>query len=705
MKCVALIRNQIVSVVLIVRHLFPYVIALLLLCPWQVAAQTNLADSLQNRLQVLDEEEEKALVLLELLIEMRGNNAQQALSYGQQALRLSRDLGNDSLEAETYLELGYTHRMLDEFAQASDYYQRSEKLFESAGFQERRAQVLLSLGVVEYFQSRYKEALQYYYGSLDLYETAGDTVGIARALNNIGTTYQMMGKYEDALRYFEQSLELAEYLHHVQGIAFLSNNIGVIYLRKGNYNHAIRNFRLALKMNERIGNPAAIANNLKNIGMIYLKMGVYLKALEYNQEALEIEQRDGLKGAYLGTHNNMGRIYASMGKPEEALGQFELGMKLSEEIGNAEGVKNAAEGLADLYQERGEYDQAYHYYRLFREMQDSIIDIELSEEVSKLRLAYEMERKEKELERLKKNTAESQLALTEREASIQSQRLIIGLASGGGLLLLVLVLLLFNRNQLRKRANEDLQVEVLERKRAEERLQDTNKELNTLMYKSSHDLKSPLASAIGLTNVAQMEVTDPEGLKYIDMIQDRMQYLDSMLSNLISTSRMRQGKIELQVVDFAALLKRILVSINQMHGFDTIQITSELNLSNVFKSDLGILTTVFQNILTNAIKYQDGDKQHRFCHVSVDSIESGVEVRITDNGIGIDQSVKDKAFEMFYRASNTSEGSGLGLYIVMSSVKKIRGTLKLESDKGKGTTIIMRLPVLEQAAPRPTLIE
>ena len=110
---------------------------------------------------------------------------------------------------------------------------------------------------------------------------------------------------------------------------------------------------------------------------------------------------------------------------------------------------------------------------------------------------------------------------------------------------------------------------------------------------------------------------------------------------------------------------------------------------------------MFQNILTNAVKYQDPEKDHRYCHISIDPVHNGIEVRITDNGIGIEQEVKDKAFEMFYRANNTSEGSGLGLYIVMSSVKKVRGTLKLESEKGQGTTIILRFPELEPSKGKP----
>jgi signal transduction histidine kinase len=98
------------------------------------------------------------------------------------------------------------------------------------------------------------------------------------------------------------------------------------------------------------------------------------------------------------------------------------------------------------------------------------------------------------------------------------------------------------------------------------------------------------------------------------------------------------------------------------------------------------LKIIFSNLISNAIKYQDLGKPESYLLITVSVTPSHVRLSFTDNGVGIDQAYQEQIFDMFVRASEQSEGSGLGLYIVKQAVSVMQGSLQLESKLGTGTT-------------------
>lgn len=101
---------------------------------------------------------------------------------------------------------------------------------------------------------------------------------------------------------------------------------------------------------------------------------------------------------------------------------------------------------------------------------------------------------------------------------------------------------------------------------------------------------------------------------------------------------------------------------------------------------------VFNNILSNAVRYRDPWKEDSFIHIQIESGYTQAKIKFTDNGIGIGEEYLDKVFKMFFRASADSKGSGLGLYIVRGAVEKLGGTISVTSQLGSGTTFEIILP-------------
>ena len=120
-----------------------------------------------------------------------------------------------------------------------------------------------------------------------------------------------------------------------------------------------------------------------------------------------------------------------------------------------------------------------------------------------------------------------------------------------------------------------------------------------------------------------------------------------------------------------------------------------INIS--FFCDKELLTSIFQNLLDNAIKYRT---ESSYVKISVKDEDKGVEIKVEDNGIGIPKSIHEKVFDMFFRANLSSKGSGLGLYLVKTSVEKLGGKMQLLSQENKGTCIIVLLPSLEKKSKR-----
>ncbi len=112
----------------------------------------------------------------------------------------------------------------------------------------------------------------------------------------------------------------------------------------------------------------------------------------------------------------------------------------------------------------------------------------------------------------------------------------------------------------------------------------------------------------------------------------------------------------------------------------------------VLPSDAMRLKIVLNNLMNNAIKYHDYNKESRYIRISTSPSEHGMKFSVCDNGMGIPLEHHDKVFNMFYRASDKSKGSGLGLYIVKESLGQLGGTVSLKSTLGEGSTFTILIP-------------
>ncbi|MEP2669948.1 MAG: HAMP domain-containing sensor histidine kinase [Cyclobacteriaceae bacterium] len=231
---------------------------------------------------------------------------------------------------------------------------------------------------------------------------------------------------------------------------------------------------------------------------------------------------------------------------------------------------------------------------------------------------------------------------------------------------------------------------LLEDERA--RLSKANKELDSFLYTTSHDLRSPIASILGLTNLAKYEVKDQKATEYITKIENRTKKLDKVISDILLLAKTIKSEIELTHVDFNALIKNSISDGKYRQGSEGISIQYQPHPNNTLLSDSGQLKIVFDNLIANAIKYHNTDQVNPFIKITFTKSSKEVIITIEDNGEGIAKEAQSKIFNMFYRASLKAEGTGLGLYLVKEALLKLNGTIELVSAENIGSVFTIKLP-------------
>lgn len=234
--------------------------------------------------------------------------------------------------------------------------------------------------------------------------------------------------------------------------------------------------------------------------------------------------------------------------------------------------------------------------------------------------------------------------------------------------------------------------DITELKKIEEKLKTTNKELKTFIYKSSHDLRAPLASVLGLVSVANMEITELKALNYLNSIGELCLKLDTILIKLVKVMPFKDKEFHIEPVDTGKLLDEILYSLKNIDGFEKIRFNINNQLTAPIQTNRDSIHSIILNLTENAIKYRKQNFPNNEININLLNEKNNTVIEIADNGMGILEEAKYKVFDMFYRASNESKGSGLGLYLVKITVEKLGGHIHLESKETVGTKFTVTLP-------------
>ncbi|MFZ6012849.1 MAG: sensor histidine kinase [Bacteroidota bacterium] len=224
-----------------------------------------------------------------------------------------------------------------------------------------------------------------------------------------------------------------------------------------------------------------------------------------------------------------------------------------------------------------------------------------------------------------------------------------------------------------------------------ERLKKTNQELDKFLYSASHDLRAPIASILGLTYLGKVELGEEKARMYMGLIEERIKKLDLVIFDILSLARSKKFELKIETIDLNKLVDETVADVKFNKGAAAITLEYERSDSNVFQSDYSQMKIILSNLMANAVKYHNVAQHYPFIRIIFRRTNEKVEITVEDNGQGIPKESIPKIFEMFYRASEGTEGTGLGLYIVKEALSKIKGTIFVQSQYGKGSAFTIVL--------------
>jgi signal transduction histidine kinase len=224
-------------------------------------------------------------------------------------------------------------------------------------------------------------------------------------------------------------------------------------------------------------------------------------------------------------------------------------------------------------------------------------------------------------------------------------------------------------------------------------LMKTNAELDRFLYSTSHDLRAPLSSVMGLINITEKSREPEEVTKYLGMMRERMMSLDRFIRDITDYSRNNRLEVKREKVYLCQLVNEIWESLKISVEAETIQFRNDIPEQLFINTDRGRLQVVLGNLISNALRYQDSSKNNPFILVEHYITGNIICLKVADNGQGIPKEYHTKVFDMFFRANEKSKGSGLGLYIVKEAIMRLSGSIHLDSEPAAGSTFTIRLPL------------
>jgi PAS domain S-box-containing protein len=234
-------------------------------------------------------------------------------------------------------------------------------------------------------------------------------------------------------------------------------------------------------------------------------------------------------------------------------------------------------------------------------------------------------------------------------------------------------------------------VDITHRKNVEEELKVRNAELDNFVYKVSHDLRAPLSSILGLVHLAALPDNTDNLDDYLKLIGSKIHDLDKFITDVLSHSKNLKLDVQVSPINLNELIQNTFSSVSYLKGVDTIKLDVVVR-GGAFYSDPWRLSEILRNLISNSVKYRNTTIPNSKIEVRAVVSPTLCHLEFCDNGIGIASHHLAKVFDMFFRAHEKSDGSGLGLYIVKKAVEKLGGSIKMDSQLGVGTRYEILIP-------------
>ncbi|MGV3560912.1 tetratricopeptide repeat protein [Larkinella arboricola] len=694
---------------------------LLLFCAigFCAVAQPSKRDSLEALLQKAGPDTNRVRLLNDAAAIYWSSDPEKLKRYAEEAMQLSRQLDDGVGMGRSYVSMGIYHWAKGNYQKAIESVKAGLPYLEAEKNNRAISAAYHNMGMNYTALSDFPQAIDYYFKALKVYEGmgAGTQAQAASTYNAIGVIFEHQQNYDQALKYYWQSYRknAGTDLRGQMGVLI---NIGTVYQLKGDLRKAVFYLNQAHSGFETMKEPIGIAMSLNHLGEVYLKMKQLDRAENHYRRALQLGEQKNYQSSILTSLLGLGRVRSETGQDARSLDYYEEARQLAEQLHQREDRLSAYKGLAAAYAATGNFAKAYGFQSKWVALNDSVFNEESAKKIASVQAGYQSEKKQAEIELLKK----------EQEVSVLWRNTI-----GAGLLLTLLVgALVVSRQRLKiqknqalleqsrlvAQKNEQLQRQTLQLEGQAQTLATQARQLQELdevksrfFANISHEFRTPLTLIIGPLAEKMRSMTDSTDVDFrwneVAVMHRNAQRLLQLINQLLDLSKIESGKMELRlqpgpINDLLTVTAASFSSMaEQRHIQYTVHIPTE-RLSVRYHADQ--FEKVVTNLLSNAFKFTpNGGSVTLTAQRILKHEKPYVQLSVDDNGIGIAPEQFERVFERFYQGTTSlvgdQPGTGIGLSLVKEVIQLHNGTIRVETKAGPGARFVVELPLVEWAEP------
>ncbi len=603
----------------------------------------------------------------ELTWVLKDINKTEALNYANNLLSEASQSSKQKWIAQGYNDIGIVYLRMGDLKKSLYNLEKSLAIREKLGDKKDIASSLSKIANIKTDDGKYGEALEMQLKTLKLYEELNIQPYIAHICNNIGQLYNTINKFSQSNTYLQRAYGIEKEIGDVYGMPITLAVMGSNYSDLQQPDSAIKYLSEAKRLFKGVEDYASYSIACNNLGLLFRRLKNNKKGKENYNEAIQVSKQIGDSSGVALFENNLANILIEEKNFDEAEHILFNSLKLSKRLGAGENILKIYQSLTGLYIQKKDPKNADFYFDLYRQQKDSIFSAQTAVQLSEAQTKFDVEKKDLELA---KNKAE----LEAKEKQAFTKNIIIISIIVLCVLLFISGLLFYRKKQVEQQAKLDAEIACQKDIRTKAILDAEEKERRRIAQ-DLHDGVGQLLSAakLNLSNLDSKIIAQTEEQKLalqnaLSLVDDSVKEVRAVSHNMMPNTLIKLG-----------LASAVREFITKLGNAPSLKVDLEIvGLDNRLDNQVEtVLYRVIQEIVNNIIKHAQASQ------ISMQLIrhETELNIMIEDNGVGFDTNQLDNY-------------EGIGLKGIQTRIEFLNGTVHFDSTLGRGTTIIIDIPLV-----------
>ena len=586
---------------------------------------------------------------------------------------------DDRGEVIAMRELGKRLREESKFSEAIEIHKNGLKLAESIKDTNNIIHILNQLGTSYRRIGIMDEAASYHYKALSYSDVYGDPESKktlknrVTSLNGIGNAMKVMGNDAAADSIFRQALEGERKLDSELGMAINYANLGTLFERKKQFDSAMVYYGESMRLNSEVKSKLGVSLCHTHFGQVYEKRQMIDSAIVQYNLAYDVIKGDRDLWHILASTLALARVYIIKGSMDKAWDLLCDAEKTAEEINSLRHLAQVSKLKYQWFEKKGDNAKALEYYIRNRKFEDSLNNEENTSRIQNLRVDYERQSKQYEI-----NLLENELT----HQKLESTRILIAVTFVAIVLLVIWIITLIRGRRQLKKANDEIAEAYQQTKKA--------LEVKTAFMKSmKHEIRTPLNGIMGFSQLlSSMYTADEQAHQMTEVIEKQSMLLAKIIDDILEIADADTVKPKIENCAIDEIVESSMATARQVVNADVAFAYKPFSTGVVISTDSHILQTILVKVLDNAAKFT---KQGSIT-VLTKQIEHGISFIVEDTGSGIPADKTETVFDQFTKLDEFSQGTGMGLTLCRTIIQKLNGKIFVDTSYSGGCRMIIEIP-------------